>query len=144
MNDPFGLEPPHGDYVAYLQALQAGRIRNLDPLQIAGSQGSPSPAAPQRHRSALEELARISLPGGAPETGPAPGGPAVPESPQEKMRRRARNAGRSQAMAAFSGLTAFIGFTLFAIGGALDREELVLLGMAVTFLGFLGAVKSKG
>ena len=33
MKDPFGLEPADGDYVAYIEKLQAGKIRNLDPLK---------------------------------------------------------------------------------------------------------------
>ena len=41
MKDPFGLEPADGDYVAYIEKLQAGKIRNLDPLKTAAS----SPAA---------------------------------------------------------------------------------------------------
>ena len=74
MKDPFGLEPADGDYVAYIEKLQAGKIRNLDPLKTAASSpaatnpvppGTPestAEAAEEREQSVMGELAKIGIP----------------------------------------------------------------------------------
>lgn len=150
MNDPFGLEPPRGDYVAYLNALQAGRIRSLAPLSATGT----APGDASDMESLLKRIAKISLP--APErTAPSQSEPAatvpssvpssVPgESPSERILRRAREANRRQAAGAISGLAGFAGFTLFVIGGATGRDWLIPLGMLIAVAGFSTASKSKG
>lgn len=147
MNDPLGLEPPNGDYVAYLNALQAGKIRSLEPLQAA--EGTESPAggsAVSRAESILKRIARASLPGRsapAPMAGSTtPQSDAIPgESPADRLRRRARAASRKQAAGALGGIAAFAGFTLFAIGGVTGNDWLFPLGMLVAVAGFSAAAK---
>lgn len=146
MNDPLGLEPPNGDYVAYLNALQAGKVRSLEPLQAAAGTASPAGGAVSRAESVLKRIARASLPGRStpdPMAGStAPQSDAIPgESPTERLRRRARAASRKQAAGALGGIAAFAGFTLFAIGGVTGNDWLFPLGMLVAVAGFSAAAK---
>lgn len=147
MNDPFGLEPPRGDYVAYLNALQAGRIRSLAPLSATGT----APGDASDMESLLKRIAKISLPAPG-RTVPSQSAPSAPEavpssvpgeSPSERILRRAREANRRQAAGAISGLAGFAGFTLFVIGGATGRDWLIPLGMLIAVAGFSTASKSK-
>lgn len=39
MRDPFSLEPPDGDYVAYLDKLIKGKIGSLSPLSVTADNG---------------------------------------------------------------------------------------------------------
>lgn len=39
MRDPFSLEPPDGDYVAYLDKLMKGKIGSLSPLSVTADNG---------------------------------------------------------------------------------------------------------
>ena len=146
MNDPLGLEPPNGDYVAYLNALQAGKIRSLEPLRAAEGAEIPAGGAVSRAESVLKRIARASLPGHsapAPMAGStAPQSDAIPgESPADRLRRRARAASRKQAAGALGGIAAFAGFTLFAIGGVTGNDWLFPLGMLVAVAGFSAAAK---
>ena len=146
MNDPLGLEPPRGDYVAYLNALQAGKIRSLEPLQATGGADDAADGTVSRAESVLKRIAKASLPGrSAPEA--MPGGIAsqtdaiAGESPAERLRRRARAASRKQAAGALGGLAAFAGFALFAIGGVTGNDWLFPLGMLIAVAGFSAAAK---
>ena len=125
MRDSFGLEPPNGDYVAYIEGLQAGKITNLDPLKIAGESISEEPAAP----SAPAGRARRSAP--QPASREIPG-----ETASERLRRRAAEENRLRARGPFAALAAFLGFALFAVGSAMGYDALIFIGMAVIVLGF--------
>jgi len=152
MNDPFGLEPPGGDYVGYIEDLQRGRVRSLEPLHAAGggnSRGIPSQSAPgeaSAKRKTLKLPGIVPLPGRK-QSGSLSSAPAqisaqgIPETPQERMKRRAREANRKQGGAAMGSFAAFLGFTLFVLGGASGNEWLIPLGMLTAVVGFWAATK---
>lgn len=134
MKDPFGLEPADGDYVAYIEKLQAGKIRNLDPLKTAASSpaatnpvppGTPestAEAAEEREQSVMAELAKIGIPVPSPIPEPPSSAPSTMdpgpagETPSERLRRRAREANARNAARAFSGLISFVSFGLIVLG----------------------------
>ena len=100
MKDPFGLEPADGDYVAYIEKLQAGKIRNLDPLKTAASSpaatnpvppGTPestAEAAEEREQSVMAELAKIGIPVPSPIPEPPSSAPSTMDpGPHEKTHR---------------------------------------------------------
>ena len=134
MKDPFGLEPADGDYVAYIEKLQAGKIRNLDPLKTAASSpaatnpvppGTPestAEAAEERERSVMAELAKIGIP--------------VPSPIPERLRRRAREANARNAARAFSGLISFVSFGLIVLGIILETPWLTVVGIILTLFTF--------
>lgn len=154
MKDPFGLEPADGDYVAYIEKLQAGKIRNLDPLKTAASSpaatnpvppGTPestAEAAEERERSVMAELAKIGIPVPSPipeppSSTPSPmdAGPAG-ETPSERLRRRAREANARNAARAFSGLISFVSFGLIVLGIILETPWLTVVGIILTLFTF--------
>lgn len=96
MHDPFSLEPRGGDYVAYLKALQSGKIQSLGALAAQEA---------EQESSLLGKLARASLPGGA-ATG---GQDEIPgETPSDRLRRRARSAGRKELLRGLSGICSML------------------------------------
>ena len=135
MRDSFGLEPKNGDYVEYIQGLQNGRIRNLSPLSVDANEMD------EEDQSVMDALqstvptqgGTVSLPGSQPD--------AIPESATERMRRKAREANRKRGSAAIGMLSAFIGFSMFIVGGITGQEILIPIGMVITIIGFQAAAR---
>ena len=128
MRDSFGLEPPHGDYVAYIEALQAGKITNLDPLSVAeGTSTGAKPRAPSRPQRGSASAPAKEVPG---------------ETASERLRRRADEENRRRARGPISALATFAGFACFAAGSILGYDTLIFIGVAIIVLGF-GAVSRK-
>ncbi len=146
MKDPFGLEPKNGDYTAYLEALQAGKIRNLDPLKAPGSASSDTDLAVSIAKSELP------LPKDLPQSRPQyeqtsvsqtfPQNTPASETAQERLKRRAAEQNRQRRAGPLAALSAFAGFGCFIAGGILETEWLIFLGMAITVLGFRAAANA--
>ena len=125
MRDPFSLEPPDGDYVAYLDKLMKGKIGSLSPLSVTADNGMVTV------RSTAE---------------PAPlQGDAVPadtdDAPYLKNEPIVRMA---FALIRLAGpLIALAGVILMATGVAFDRSDNIPLGMILVFIGVVTTAQAR-
>lgn len=125
MRDPFSLEPPDGDYVAYLDNLMKGKIGSLSPLSVTADNGMVTV------RSTAE---------------PAPlQGDAVPvdtdDDPYLKNEPVVRMA---FALIRLAGpLIALAGVILMATGVAFDRSDNIPLGMILVFIGVVTTAQAR-
>lgn len=125
MRDPFSLEPPDGDYVAYLDKLMKGKIGSLSPLSVTADNGMVTV------RSTAE---------------PAPlQGDAVPadtdDDPYPKNEPVVRMA---FALIRLAGpLIALVGVILMATGVAFDRSDNIPLGMILVFIGVVTTAQAR-
>ena len=148
MRDAFGMEPPNGDYVSYINRLLSGRERNLEPFEVQDSSaGGLTPSyenqreAKSKEKTLLESLSRASLP----IPGQSGEGPAAPagETPADRMRRRAKEANARNAAKAFGGLLSFVSLALVVIGIVVSSDWAVVMGIFLSIIG-LRAAAGKG
>ena len=118
MRDPFSLEPPGGDYVAYLDKLMKGKIGSLSPLSVTADNGMVTV------RSTAE---------------PAPlQGDAVPADTDNDPYLKNEPVVRM----AFA-LIALAGVILMATGVAFDRSDNIPLGMILVFIGVVTTAQAR-
>ncbi|WP_288560079.1 hypothetical protein [Duodenibacillus massiliensis] len=125
MRDPFSLEPPDGDYVAYLDKLLKGKIGSLSPLSVTADNGMVTV------RSTAE---------------PAPlQGDAVPaDTDYDPYLKNEPVVRMAFALIRLAGpLIALAGVILMATGVAFDRSDNIPLGMILVFIGVVTTAQAR-
>lgn len=125
MRDPFSLEPPDGDYVAYLDKLMKGKIGSLSSLSVTADNGMVTV------RSTAE---------------PAPlQGDAVPvDTDYDPYLKNEPVVRMAFALIRLAGpLIALAGVILMATGVAFDRSDNIPLGMILVFIGVVTTAQAR-
>lgn len=118
MPDPLNLEPKNGDFVSYIEQLNAGSLKDLKALQVAEANKA-SELMQQQNLFNLSDENQSST--------------------TERQKTRLLTTTAQHLSKKLVPLVFSIGFTCFFAGAALDLEPLIFFGFFIIFFGMIGS-----